>query len=398
MSGAERVAAALLRDRALPSEACYLLPAGARSWAALSETSYLAQRRFYEAAAWSALGGPAWFRGCRRPGELAVVGCGVGHGLGEIELLSRLVADPAGPRVLYWATDTSEILLGEHLARLRAALPGALGAGRLRVASACADILRLKSVIDLPPEVPVLATAFGNTLGIRPGLVMPFMKQLERSFGRRPRALLAGIGVAGRQPCRYPAEAFEFFLETLRALAAEGALRAGPGEFTAAPGRLNLPVARGAHRLKASGPRLGDVYRLRYRLSFPLGSPAVADALPAGTWLTLVSAVLFDPSALLRQLRAWGYGAAAAAPIMPANGREYAVVAAFSGTLASGRVGFGEGVDADAGQQHAEQENDEAVLEKREKDALQLRPDDQLAAAAAPADADVHVHGRGPGK
>jgi hypothetical protein len=110
------VAERLMRDRRMPFYGIYLPMQAASRWVLYSEAE-AEERRNYEGDQCEALLGE-WL--AKHSGqEISLIGLGVGEGIGEIELLERLLAEKyAFKRIHYCAIDTNIHLLMGHRERL----------------------------------------------------------------------------------------------------------------------------------------------------------------------------------------------------------------------------------------------------------------------------------------
>ncbi|HKQ03844.1 MAG TPA: hypothetical protein VJ464_01835 [Blastocatellia bacterium] len=211
----------------LPMYALYCLPRGAGWWlhASRSESE---QRRQWEASAWEELGlRDLLLKQDGEPKTLGIIGLAVGEGLGEIELLRRILKDigPEG-RVHYLAIDMSPVMLLAHFDTLRDILENDLRSGRLVVSATLGNALGKSVTLDkasrnmksldeiiaearsefaarqidfLPSGVPLLVTCFGNVLGnqTEPNEAVPFFTRLRDMLPNRPLSILTGVSIWG---------------------------------------------------------------------------------------------------------------------------------------------------------------------------------------------------------
>lgn len=125
----EFVARKLFKHNAIPSYAIYLpMPAAAR-WVLYSEGEAQKRGRIEGEECVRLLGG--WLDGYADK-EISLIGLGVGEGIGEIEILEKLLNEERRfSRVHYCAIDTNIHLLMDHVERLRHRFKEHLNTGRL---------------------------------------------------------------------------------------------------------------------------------------------------------------------------------------------------------------------------------------------------------------------------
>jgi hypothetical protein len=344
---AGEISRAIFERQSLPFHALYYLPRSACWWVTFSsEEAEL--RKNYEADTWDVL----------QLGELVasssssvvgLVGLAIGEGLGEIELLRRILTD--GYTVHYLAVDLSPVLLTAHAETIREAFSQELKDGRLVFAGILVNVfLDLESALTqaraafkargtflrdeefIPPDCPLLATFLGNCLGNDENIKEDSVfNSITKSFPQnRPLAFLVGVSVMRSESERevYTRNWDDFLLQTPHHLLQNlGILRSRrpptgddngayrePEEFILPddkPGQFKDERARcredrcpevDVSDYSASHGVKGKIYRFNYILSYPLEMVKEKRQLRAGSEIVLYSIIKYDMPSLVRGL------------------------------------------------------------------------------------------------
>jgi hypothetical protein len=324
-------AAKLLAGGRLPAYGAYAFQRSAASWLSVSGNEAQIRKR-YEAGSWEGLGlrdvVAEW-------PNLNVLGLAVGDGLGELELLRKLLN--GGHAVHYLAIDLSPSLLVAHLQRIREEFASAVRAGRLLCVGVLGDVfteiedtlnraraeLQSRGAVELresffPGDTPLMVTFLGNCLGNelpgREGLI--FAAVSEAFPNNRPLAIVVGVSVKRAEPDYYSPSWSDFLVETplhlLRDLKVLESSRPEssdePDEFLLSNDRLRSvrcpPVQPKPYYFQGIE---GQLYRFFYRLSFDLKEPGSGVSLASGSELLLYSITKYDPTTLSGFLNNKGY-------------------------------------------------------------------------------------------
>lgn len=148
------VAEKLMIDRRMPFYGIYLPMPAASRWVLYSEGESKERSRYESEECERLLGG--WLSGYRNE-ELSVIGLGIGEGIGEIEILRRLLSDAryGFSRIHYCAIDTNVHLLMDHVERLKYIFRNEVGTGRLVCGVVCGNFLE-----DFPKLIQRLRDEF----------------------------------------------------------------------------------------------------------------------------------------------------------------------------------------------------------------------------------------------
>src|SRR5262252_3780583 len=370
------IANEIFEHQRLPFHALYYLPRSACWWITFSSEE-AETRKGYEADSWDTL----------KLGEMVartsssvvgVVGLAIGEGLGEIELLRRILTD--GYTVHYLAVDLSPVLLVAHIETIREAFRQELSDGRFICAGILVDVfldldaalakarseLKSRGIFVreeefIPPDAAVIATFLGNCLGndetIREDTIF---KSISNVFPEnRPLAVLVGVSVMQDKPDEYSRNWDDFLLQTPHHLLQNlGILRSRrPAEddqdgVFVAPDEFILPAENVEAKLRkaANQCRLrrcpvvevadytaphgikGQVYRFNYYLDYDLELARTDKKLPAHSEIVLYSIIKYNIESLVEGIRKRQFKVNYDRPIeiKTENGvREYAVFAAY---------------------------------------------------------------------
>lgn len=148
------VAEKLMIDRRMPFYGIYLPMPAASRWVLYSEGESKERSRYESEECERLLGG--WLSGYRGD-EISVIGLGVGEGIGEIEILKRLLSDEryGFSRIHYCAIDTNVHLLMDHVERLKYIFRNEIRTGRLVCGVVCGNFLE-----DFPKLIQRLRDEF----------------------------------------------------------------------------------------------------------------------------------------------------------------------------------------------------------------------------------------------
>jgi hypothetical protein len=341
------IADSIFEHQRMPFHALYYLPRSACWWVTFSSEE-AEERKNYEADSWDTLQLAELIAASSSP-VVGVVGLAIGEGLGEIELLRRILTD--GYTVHYLAVDLSPVLLVAHIETVREAFRQELRDGRLVCAGILVDVfLELEVALGqartefknrgvfmrddefIPSDCPVIATFLGNCLGndesIREDSIL---KSISKVFpDNRPLALLCGVSVMQAEPDEYSRTWDEFLLQTPHHLLQNlGILRSrrpsgdqsengfqAPREFILPSEVLKdeLSGARNECRLRRC-PRVeveeynaphgikGQVYRFNYYLDYDLEMVRHKKRLPAHSEIVLYSIIKYKMDTLVEGIR-----------------------------------------------------------------------------------------------
>lgn len=167
----EYVVKKLVIDRVMPFYGIYLPMTAASRWVLYSEGE-AKDRSKYEAdkGLWLL---DDWLAGYKGK-EISIIGLGIGEGIGEIEIIERLLdkkKQDGGKtfdfsRIHYCAVDTNVHLLMDHVERLKHKFKEELDSNRLLCGVACGNFLT-----DFPRIVERLRDEFATTGQLEPGQV-----------------------------------------------------------------------------------------------------------------------------------------------------------------------------------------------------------------------------------
>lgn len=147
------VAEKLMKDSQMPFYGIYLPMRAASRWVLYSEKEAKARSKYEVAECERLLS--KWFSKYHDR-EVSIIGLGVGEGIGEIEIISRLLDDKYGlKRVHYCAIDSSVHLLMDHVERLKDKFEDEIKTNRLVCGVICGNFLE-----NFPKLIKRLRTEF----------------------------------------------------------------------------------------------------------------------------------------------------------------------------------------------------------------------------------------------
>lgn len=347
----------LVIDRVMPFYGIYLPMTAASRWVLYSEGE-AKDRSNYEADECLRLL-DEWLSGYSGK-EISIIGLGIGEGIGEIEIIERLLDRKSKEgggrtfdfsRIHYCAVDTNVHLLMDHVERLKHKFKGEIESKRLRCGVACGNFLE-----DFPTIVKRLREEFaaagqleagedflpdtaGTLVSILGNVVGNAEKAKEWSYFEPVMAELKGydlaflLGVSVRQPDSGKPETYErledLLLATPRYLTHELPMlqskqqeedpeKKEAPEFFLPPGKEERDRRwPGAKRAKYQGAGTtfiegaqvtGDIYEFyyitRWELSARLGGKDVM--IRGGSPLLLHNVIKFDKETLIKFLESKG--------------------------------------------------------------------------------------------
>jgi hypothetical protein len=330
------IARELVRDGGGLPFACLYSTYRAAAWWLSFSTKTAAEKKVYEADALDAYGIPDRLAAAATEGRICIVALAPGEGLGESEMLRRLLKRKDKLNIDYLAVDTSDILLMSHSKLIQERFPDELRSGRLRYCPVMGDLYRLKALLPqarlkmgegfLKPS-PTLCTFLGNCIGNYENHEWDFFKSVTEAFGNaRPLAFLVGASVLRRKGAKEDGPPVEekytldpFLLETPRHLLHDLDLLIS----TDAKGEP-IPLEKNREFLyDAEAPEFkriipaqdysspqgirGQVYRFYYTLKHRLTTWDGKQVIPAGERILLYSIIKFELESLARFLEARGF-------------------------------------------------------------------------------------------
>ena len=223
----------LLRDGGgLPFANAYSSYRAAAKWLSFS-SGYASKKRTYEGESFDAYGlvDKLKLKTCRK---LAVVGLACGEGLGEVELLERVLAVAVrfGIQVEYLAVDTSEFMLLSHSRLIEERFSKKITSQILVPVYVVGDLYKLDRHLlearnqmseSFLKDCPVLCLFYGNCLGNYEYHEWDYFRSLMEAFPKsHPLATLVGVSLLRKNEKGAPiSEKYtldQFFLETPRHL------------------------------------------------------------------------------------------------------------------------------------------------------------------------------------
>lgn len=314
----------------LPFGSLYATYRAAAWW--LSESTFTAtKKKDYEAEALDKL----QLRTLIVGDEILLVGLAPGEGLGEVEIIDRLLHPPAGKkkvRVRYLAVDSSDILLLSHSKLLAERFAEELRSGELTYVPVVGDIYRLPLHISncwggslkTASSTPVMLTYFGNCLGNDENREWDFFQSVLSAFSPKQR-LITVVGVSllryggrGKSPIEERYRQSAVWLETprhllhdlqlLRSRNQEGELlaRRENDEFSLSEAEIASSAYIPSRDYETAHGVKGKVYRVNYTLKHLLETQDGTQRLGAGEKLLLYSIVKYDLGSLQKMLTSRG--------------------------------------------------------------------------------------------
>ena len=311
--------------------------------------------------------------GINESGKLLVIGLGVGEGLGEINLLNRILnEEEADINVQYLFVDRSPLLAYAHSLAVKEHFALQLASGRLTCAGVCGDYMDLDDAIRRARQLleregfgsgfysnktPAVVTLLGNNLGNQVFAEPDFTTSVKRTLSQRdpsepharprPYALLLGVSEP-REGEEYDENAGRFFLQTPFHLRKTRRLLvcSCPDEFELPDNELQLPeserrlsIRRDAYRSRSG--ITGSMFVFEYTLQGDviLYLEEDEDRVPTDTTLesgkrvTLYTVIKYQRDSLKRFLENLGFDVTAgeSSPIPSADDpqrRMYSMIAA----------------------------------------------------------------------
>ncbi len=316
----QEIARAMLRDGGgLPFASAYASYRSAAKWLSFS-SAYSRKKIEYEAGAFCAYDlDKLCFDGSK---NLTFFGLATGEGLGEVELLERLLpmAQARGVVVDYLGIDTSDFLLASHAQLVQQRFSKEIQAGLLRLQFAVGNVYELKRILkeiqndatDFGMAGPVLCTFLGNCLGNYEYHEWDFFRSILESVAKsRTLVSLVGVSVercANGKPVQEKYTLDPFWLETPRHLLHElRVLRSFDKtgiEISPSENDEFLPSAESATSYipfslyqTAFGIR-GVVYRFYYTLKHDLRTADGTEEMARGQSIHLYSIVKYNLASL----------------------------------------------------------------------------------------------------
>lgn len=363
---AEDIAVELIEKARLPFHALYFLERSAHWWEIFSYSESLIRIQ-YESESWEKLG--IRDRLFTMTNNLvSFVALAPGEGLGEIELLKKILNANPEKTVHYVAIDLSQRLLRGHINLLKESLKIEINTGRVICVGVIANIFcdlpktisnARKELVDrnlinneddfLPESSSLLVTYLGNCLGnYYQDQETEIFSIIYSTFPNRPLEFLVGVSVMRSSTDEYKRNWDDFLLQTPKYLLETNKLlessrplcNKGLPEF-------NLPKIGSNDRCPSVIPELyvvrhgieGQIYRFYYKLEYDLRlsihNDKRARSLPKGTLILLYNIVKYHMETLINGITASGLFKIKYNPnfhqiIDTPNGkREYAVFSAY---------------------------------------------------------------------
>lgn len=351
----EYVAEKLMIDRVMPFYGIYLPMTAASRWVLYSEGEATKERSNYEGDQCLYLL-DEWLSKFRGE-EISVIGLGVGEGLGEIEILERLLGRKGDgvegynfSRIHYCAIDTNVHLLMDHVERLKHKFKAEIESNKLLCGVACGDFLKDFSKIvqrlraefataghldhgqSFLPESGTLVSILGNVVGnAETAKEWSYFEPVMAELKGYDLAFLVGVSVPQpEQDEPEPYEALEdLLLSAPRYLTHELAmLETGQGEEDAKrkeepefvlpkskaeksrrwPGGTRRPYEGAGIKIIEGAQVRGEIYEFYYitqwKLSMKLGDKELT--IPKGSPLLLHNIIKFDKDTLVKFLQSKG--------------------------------------------------------------------------------------------
>ena len=298
----------------LPAKALYLLSSTANDWIHFSRSLSRSKAK-YESSFWQENKLDTWFHPENtKNAELNVVSLGTGEGLGEIELLKRIVADLPNCKINYLCLDSSRHLLRSHCDEIREEL---YASKNLKIAGIRSDVFEIQNAIKradtlfqdkygydfLGQDAPLIVTCFGNVLGNFYQREFDLVRSIQECCSYKKLAIVFGVASAARTKEKYDEDDsfFEFPLHTLQKLVEMGLVKIGfQKEF-------DLKTARAQNRLTVDGPNeysvsvrqstesiKGRTHEFYYSLRGDIKGKADSRQVLAGTKILLMQIIKYD--------------------------------------------------------------------------------------------------------
>ncbi len=330
------IARELVRDGGGLPFACLYSTYRAAAWWLSFSTKTAADKKIYEAEAMDAYGIPETLFEAATEGRICLVSLAPGEGLGESEILRRLLKRKGNLQIEYLAIDSSDILLMSHSKLIQERFPDDLRTGRLKYCPVIGDLYRLKSILPQArmkmgegffKPAPTVCTFLGNCIGNYENHEWDFFVSVKEAFSTaRPLAFLVGASVLRRKGPKEDGAPIEekytldpFTLETPRHLLHDlELLISTDDEGNPIPLEKNREFLYDAEaeEFKSiipaqdySSPQgiRGQVYRFYYTLKHRLTTWDGKQVIPKGERILLYSIIKFELESLARFLSARGF-------------------------------------------------------------------------------------------
>lgn len=236
-SSMQTLARRLMRDRRMPFYGIYLPLRAVSRWVRYSEEDEEASetKRKYEGRKCEELLKEWLLKSKKQDKILSIIGLGIGEGVGEIELIERLLKQ--GFKIHYCAIDMNPFLLMDHATRLKYKFEREIKNGEL-VCSVVADnflknfsniVEKVRTKVEekkitddfIPKDSNVLVSILGNVLGNLENRASEgvYFKTIRDEFESQNIAFLLGVGVLHEDEAPYKLD--DLFLATPRYLTHE---------------------------------------------------------------------------------------------------------------------------------------------------------------------------------
>lgn len=328
----KEIARSILNEGQLQFAHVYSTYTAAAKWLTYSnEYSYI--KRDYEADAFFAYGFDE--RLANGADSIGIVALGPGEGLGEVELLERVLRSEKlrHVRIKYLAVDTSDFLLQAHSSLVHERLREHCSSGRLTYTHILGDAYRLVESIanvraTLGPaflkDMPIVCTFFGNCLGNAENVEQAYFGSIRDAFKEAPWVATL-VGVSLRRKDEDGIELTEkyrfdpFFLEVPRHLLHDLEIlesldeqgnklpKGKSDEFVLTPQDLEgYGYALATPYMTPTGIQ-GTSYRVHYELRHNLRVAGESEIYRRGNRILLYSVIKYEMESLAKTLRDRGW-------------------------------------------------------------------------------------------
>jgi hypothetical protein len=341
----KQIATDLVRDGGgLPFSALYGSYRAAASWIVFSTITSVAKKEYEGGHIHSRLSKAVFQEACESQ-RLTVIGSACGEGLGEIELLEKLLIElPPTVQVDYVAIDSSDLLLLCHTKLVQNRYSDEIRNHRIRFTPILGNVFYLPQLLknireqtntDIAASGPVVCTYFGNCLGNYEYFEWEFFKNTAEAIERnRSLTFLIGVSVQRVNKANLPIQENytldSFLLETPRHLLYDLGLLESLDEkgeqisdsknkefLQDKSSTKKIPMASYVHPFGITG----TVYRFYYQLKNTLRTRDGHHTLRKGNYLLLYSIIKYDLGSLVRFLESREYKVNA-----PSKNEDYLVI------------------------------------------------------------------------